>query len=92
MNHMRIKLRAIGFIAAKIGSNPHINIKEGSTLGEAVSLIFKKYNLGGVNPTPDGLKINPGYLKILLNGKEQGFDLKVKDGDEITILPPLIGG
>jgi molybdopterin converting factor small subunit len=38
------------------------------------------------------LKINPGYLKILLNGKEQGFDLKVKDGDEITILPPLIGG
>jgi len=89
---MRIKLRAIGFVAATIGSDSYIDVKEGSTLGEVVSLVFKKYNLGGVNLTPGGLKINPGYLKILLNGKEQGFDVKVKNGDEITILPPLIGG
>jgi molybdopterin converting factor small subunit len=89
---MRVRLRAIGFVAATIGSDSYIDAKGGSTLGEVVTLIFKKYNLGDANLTPSGFKINPSYLKILLNGKEQGFDVKVKDGDEITILPPLIGG
>jgi len=89
---MKVKLRAIGFIAAKIGSKSSIDVSKGSTLGQVVSLAFKKYGLGEVNPTSSGLKINPGYMRILLNGKEQGFEVKVKDGDEVTLLPPLVGG
>jgi len=89
---MRVKLRAVGFIASKIGPETSIDARRGSTLGQVVSLIFKKYDLGEVNPTPGGLKMNPGYMRILLNGKELGFDVKVKDGDEVTLLPPFVGG
>ena len=91
---MRIKIKFLGFLAQKIGERIEMNIGDDAELGTVVADIFKKYGLGHFEPNSPAAKARatPGFLRVFLNGKDTPFDQKLKEGDEIIILPPLVGG
>lgn len=67
---------------------------EGNTVRDVVSALMHDYpNLEPLMLT--GQDIKP-YVNILLNGKsvrdQEGLDSKVKEGDDITVFPPVSGG
>ena len=81
----------------KIGKN-EVKI-QGEKVGDILQkfvLMFKDSleELKAVS-TEDPLKLHPSIL-VLLNGRNirflQGEETKVKDGDMLMIIPPIIGG
>jgi len=91
---MRIKIKFLGFLAQKIGERIEMNIGEEAKLGDVVAEVFRKYGLGHFEPNSPSAKTRatPGFLRVFLNGKDRPFDQKLEEGDEILILPPLVGG
>ena len=91
---MKIKIRFFGFLVSKIGKQIQISVQEKTTLGEVVAEIFRKYNLGHLDPKSPSARtrVTPGFLRVFLNGKETQFDCELKEGDEIQVFPPLVGG
>jgi len=91
---MKVKIRFFGFLAVKVGKQVLMNTKEGTELGKMVVKVFKEYGLGRFDPESPSAKarVTPGFLRVFLNGKEESFDYQLKEGDEIMIFPPLVGG
>ena len=91
---MKVKIRFFGFLAVKVGKQVLMNTKEGTELGKMIARVFKEYDLGRFDPKSSSAKarVTPGFLRIFLNGKEESFDHRLKEGDEIMIFPPLVGG
>lgn len=71
-----------------------MNVEEEAKLGEVIAQVFNKYGLGHFDPDSPSAqaKVTPGLLRVFLNGKESSFNRKLKEDDEILILPPLVGG
>jgi molybdopterin synthase sulfur carrier subunit len=69
-------------------------IVNGETVGEAIdSLIAAHPGLGPLVKDDKGIR---PYVNVLLNGKvvdkETGLTSKVKDGDVLSVFPPVAGG
>ena len=87
---MIVKVRMVGHLARRLGREVEAQVPDGATLGSAVLEIFRSFGLGELD-LGSGSSTH-GFLTILLNGKKQGFDAPLKDGDRIALIPPLGGG
>lgn len=91
MPSLKVILRFIGSLALKTGGNRiEFELPASTTLGEAASLVFKTYKLGNIEVNENGAAA--GYLQIFLNRKVMLINQILKEGDEISFLPPLTGG
>lgn len=89
---MKAKLRLHGQLALTHGTQIELDLKDGITWGEAIDYVFKKFNLGRISHKRGSPIAASGYLLLFLNGKAQVPEVKLSDGDEISILNPLVGG
>lgn len=87
---MRVKVRLVGHLARRLGRELEAEVTDGATLGGAVEEIFRKYGLGEIDVHSRGSA--HGMVTVLLNGRNQGFDAPVREGDQIALIPPLVGG
>ncbi|MEM3046543.1 MAG: MoaD/ThiS family protein [Candidatus Bathyarchaeia archaeon] len=85
-----VRVKVVGPLARKLGSELEAEVSEGATLGKAVQEIFRRFGLGEVDLTTRSSA--HGFLTVLLNGKSLSFDSSVKEGDQIAFIPPLVGG
>lgn len=91
MPGLKVILRFIGSLALKAGGNRiEFELPASATLGEAASLVFKTYRLGNIEANENGA--TAGYVQIFLNRKAMPNNQILKEGDEISFLPPLTGG
>lgn len=67
----------------------------GSTVGEAIADVAKRYPALGPRLRDDAGQPY-AYVTFYLNDEDirfnGGFDARVKDGDELTIVPAIAGG
>jgi molybdopterin synthase sulfur carrier subunit len=67
----------------------------GSTVGEAISDLARRYPQLGSRLRDEAGKPY-AYVTFYLNDEDirfqGGFDAKVKDGDELTVVPAIAGG
>jgi len=89
---MKVRLRFFGTLALTHGSEIEMELKNGTTWGEAVDYIFQRYGLGKINYKKGTSVMAPGYLLLYLNGREQRPEALINEGDEIIITHPLVGG
>lgn len=83
---MRIRLRAFGTLRRHIGSDLLLEIGDGSLLRDAL------LSLPGHDRLLDGPKIRDDVY-ILVNGRSMSdINTPLNDGDEIAIVPAIIGG
>ena len=90
--HMKITVRLFGFLALKHGGQIDIDFKDDQSWGETVKYIFHTLNLGHVAIHEGKPIATPGYLLIFLNGKERIPETRLKEGDRVSIYPPVVGG
>jgi hypothetical protein len=89
---MKVRLRFFGMLALKHGSQVELELKEGTSWGEALNIVFERFNLGKMYYEKGSPVSAPGYLLLLLNGAERPPETIVHEGDEILISHPLVGG
>lgn len=86
---LRIRVRFVGFLARRIGREETVELEEGTTLLAAVRQVSEKHGFGVINLESGG---DPGRLVVLLNGRSQNPNVKLKEMDEIAFLPTMAGG
>jgi molybdopterin converting factor small subunit len=89
---MKVTVRLYGFIALRHGGHINVEIEEGLSWGETVKHLFHTLNLGHIAIHERKPVAALGYLLIFLNGKECVPEIRLKEGDEISIYPPVVGG
>jgi molybdopterin converting factor small subunit len=89
---MKVTVQLYGFMALRHGGQIDVDIEEGLTWGETVKYIFRTLSLGHIVIHEKKPIAAPGYLLIFLNGKERVPEIRLKDGDKISIYPPVVGG
>lgn len=83
---MRIRLRSFGSLRRHFSKDAWIEIERGAKLKDILLSQPEHDRL------LDGLKIRDAVY-ILLNGRSvSDIDVALKDGDEISIVPAMIGG
>ena len=88
---MKVYLRFVGALALKTGGNKiEFELPTSSTLAEAIRQVFKTYKLGKTKISETG--VNSGVVRIFLNGRIMSTSKVLREGDEISFLPPLVGG
>lgn len=94
---MRVTVRAFGPVREFMGTGQtEVVLEDGYDLKALLKALMKKYG--------DGLRsrillseteLLP-YVKVLVNGKNvrdlKGLDTELKDGDEVAIIPAIVGG
>jgi molybdopterin synthase sulfur carrier subunit len=92
---MKIYVRIFGSLAPVLGRKHTILLNEEATLKTLTNKLSQKTGQTRHNYFGD-FRINGGDLAIMVNGRNiallKGLDTKLKDGDEIVILPPTAGG
>jgi len=89
---MKVKIRFLGYLALKIGTELFLEVEEKITLGEVAARVLEEHDLSQAELRAESLRVSPGHLRILLNGREQSFNTLLQEGDEVVFLPPLVGG
>jgi molybdopterin synthase sulfur carrier subunit len=81
---MIIRLRLFAFFRQEFGA-PEVayEIADGSSVGDLLESIFKKY---------PSLEKSRGHTVVTINRVPVKMEEKIHDGDEIVILPPVSGG
>jgi len=94
-NEMKIRVRAFGELMALLGKESTVELRDEARFKDLVFTLAEKtgspkkgflgrYNVAGPN------------LVILLNGRNihalEKLDTALKDGDVVTLLPPVVGG
>ena len=73
-----------------------IKLSDSTTLETLLKQLSKKYGEDFEDYVYDELGKVRGHLQFLINGKsastDQGMKTKLREGDEIAILPPVGGG
>ena len=73
-----------------------IELSHAATVDALLRVLSQKYGKEFNDYIYDNLGNVRGYLQILVNGKSittlQGLKTKLKEGDQIAILPPVGGG
>ncbi len=83
---MNIRLKSFGTLRRDFGKETQAEIVEGSSLRDLITSLPKHELL------VDGLKVKDDVY-ILLNGRSvDRLDITLKDGDEISLVPAIIGG
>lgn len=89
----KIKIKLFLTLQKNISSDN--NIVEASTMIEAVKELIKKYPLLKRELVNEDFTLKDDYI-YLVNGRNiaflQGENTTLKDGDRITIFPPIGGG
>lgn len=78
---MKIKVNTYGFIAQKLGSRVELEIQDKATVKDLINKLST--HLKGFDLTQE---------VVLVNGKAVKQDHILNDGDEVTIMPAIIGG
>jgi molybdopterin converting factor small subunit len=92
---MRITLHLYGDLRGALGSREtELEMPSGSTLEALERLLLEMYER---NPFTDPLATNPlRALRALVNGEDvsifEGEQTMLKDGDVVTLIPPIAGG
>lgn len=83
---MRIRLRVFGSLRRHFGSDLLLEVNDGSMLRDALLSLPEHERL------LDGLKIRDDVY-ILVNGRSvSDINAALNEGDEISIVPAIIGG
>jgi len=81
---MKVKIKLYGRYKNKTGKEEiELEIQEGDTIGDVFDILIKK------NPA---LKKDKNFIMVSLNNIYSTLETKIKKGDVITILPPIVGG
>ena len=96
MNMARVRVKTLGtlyYITKTL--EQEVEVRDNSTVLDVVRKIAERYpRIGDEVFTGEG-KFSEDY-RILLNGREvsylEGENTKIKDGDEVVIIPPVGGG
>lgn len=81
---MKVKIKLYGRYKNKTGKEEiELEIQEGDTIGDVFDILIKK------NPA---LKKDKNFIMVSLNNNYSTLETKIKKGDVITILPPIVGG
>lgn len=74
---MKIEVRLFATLREERGKVMDLEVEEGSTVGDILDL----------------LKIDQDFVALLLvNGKDGKFDTVLKEGDVLSLFPPVGGG
>jgi molybdopterin synthase sulfur carrier subunit len=94
---MKISLRLFGILRTEIGFRQidlELDLKK-LTVGDLPAILEEKYGkkiLSLLKNTEDSFD----HLRILINGQDHsilgGMESEIKDGDVVSLLPPLSGG
>ncbi|HOK59070.1 MAG TPA: MoaD/ThiS family protein [Methanothrix sp.] len=83
---MRIRLRSFGTLRRDLGGDLILEMDEGSLLRDALLSLRRHERL------VDGLRIKDDVY-VLVNGRSvSDINTALRDGDEIAIVPAIIGG
>ncbi|HHY37440.1 MAG TPA: MoaD/ThiS family protein [Clostridia bacterium] len=74
---MKVNVRCFGSLAEKIGSTVTASLEEGATLRDLL------LSLGA---DPEGISV------LVLNGRQVTVEAALQDGDNVMLVPPVIGG
>jgi len=74
---MRVHVRFFGSLAAKRGDAVEVSLEDGSTLSQLLERV--------------GLQ-RPDLSLVVLNGSQVVADAPLNDGDQVMLIPPVIGG
>ena len=94
---MRVAIRMFGALKVEIGSR-QIDLELGltrATVGDLPAILGARYG-EQVSKLLHGKEDSFDCLRVLINGQDhmvlQGLETELKEGDIITLLPPLSGG
>lgn len=95
---IRIKIHTILTLKKVLGQREtEIEIEDGSSVKDVISWMIKRWG-EALSPhlfSPGTDQLLP-HIRLLVNGQDvhflNGTDTKLRDGDELTILPMLTGG
>ena len=88
---MKVKVKLFSSIRIQVGRGElDLEIHEGATVSDLILSIENNYasQLGKVFKSKDG---NYNF-SISVNNQKSGFDVVLKNGDTVALLPPVSGG
>lgn len=78
---LKVKVNTYGFIAQKLGSRLEVEIEDKSTVKDLMGKLSER--IKGFDLTQE---------IILVNGRAVKSDHLLNEGDEVTIMPAIVGG
>ncbi|HID91282.1 TPA: MoaD family protein [Candidatus Bathyarchaeota archaeon] len=96
MSNLRVKVRAYATIMDVIGPSIDVRLHEGARVKDLLNELRRSYGKSfservldeGGRPLP--------YVKLFVNGRDIDFlnrlETRLKDGDEVSLFPPVGGG
>jgi len=84
---LKVRLRFYGHVALKTGKEVELTFDHEPTLKEIVELVNVRF---GLAPPIQVSRASP--VKLLVNGSEAEPEAKLRDGDEIRVMPFIAGG
>lgn len=94
---MRIIVRAFATVREAIGTGyAEVLLEDGSDVRKLLEALARKFGEAFQRQVllSEG-KLAP-YVKLLVNGRDieylDGMETRLKDGDEVAIIPPVAGG
>ncbi|MCS7136484.1 MAG: ubiquitin-like small modifier protein 1 [Nitrososphaerota archaeon] len=94
---MKIIVRAFATIRESLGTGyVEILLEDGSDVRTLLKTLTKKFGDVFRNQVLVNEEKLAPYVKVLVNGRDieylSGMGTKLKDGDEVAIIPPVAGG
>ena len=92
---VRVKVKTLGILYNMTGKIEHeVEVGDDATLRDVIRKLVEAYPSLG-EEIFEGERFSSDY-RILLNGREaaylQGEETRVKNGDEVVVIPPVGGG
>lgn len=76
---IRAQILFFAHLTDRYGKTAMVEVAEGATMRDALAAVADDGEI-------------PGYCRVAKNSRMVGWDVRVEDGDEIAILPPVSGG
>ena len=90
----KIKIKYWPIISKKTKKNEEEIVLRGETFKDLLNLLFKKYknNIKEYFLDSDGENLSPNIIVFINNKPVRDLKFKLKDQDEILIMPNIAGG